>query len=32
MISKILTADWGRWPPMLMTAVVIGTAVAVAYW
>jgi hypothetical protein len=32
MISKILNADWGPLPPLLMTAVVIGTGVAVAYW
>jgi hypothetical protein len=31
MNSKILT-DWGRWAPMLMTALVIVTGAAVAYW
>jgi hypothetical protein len=31
MNSKILT-DWTRWAPMLMTAVVIATAAAVAFW
>jgi hypothetical protein len=31
MNSKILT-DWALWVPMLMTALVIATAAAVAFW
>ena len=31
MISRILEAEWRVWPQLLMTAVVIGTAVAFAY-
>jgi hypothetical protein len=31
MNSTILT-DWARWVPMLMTALVIATAAAVAFW
>ena len=31
MISKILQGEWGIWPPLLMTAVVIAVSIAVAF-
>jgi hypothetical protein len=31
MITRILETEWRVWPQMLMTAIVIGTAIVFAY-
>jgi hypothetical protein len=32
MITKIFEGEWGVWPQLAMTALVICTAVGVAFW
>ena len=31
MIARMMEAEWGIWPQLLMTAIVIGTATAFAF-